>query len=459
LYIKTFKGEDIMLKKILFYSLTSIFVLALPTFAAESPTPLTNALALDTVWTLIAAFLVFFMHAGFTMVEIGFTRAKNAVNIIMKNIVTVAVGAVTFFIVGFAFMFGDTLGGIIGLNHFLLAGADKMDFGIPTMAFWIFQAVFAATAATIVSGAVAERIKFGAYFLLTILITAFIYPVVGHWIWGGGWLGDLGFIDFAGSTVVHSTGGWSALVIAVLLGARVGKYSPDGKVMPIPGHSMPLGALGVLILWFGWFGFNAGSTVAGTDMAIASIAVITLLGGAAGVLSTMAYTWLRHGKPDPSLVLNGALAGLVSITAGAASIGSVGALILGAAGGIIMVAAVEIFDKKIRIDDPVGAISVHGICGAFGTIGVGLFAVNGGLFYGGGVELLLIQLLGVVVVFLFVSISATAAALIVKSLVGLRVSEAEELGGLDINEHGSEAYVDLEERIGTTVLSMGEITK
>jgi len=446
-----------MLKRISFYSLTSIFVLALPAFATDNPTPLTNALALDTVWTLLAAFLVFFMHAGFTMVEIGFTRAKNAVNIIMKNIITIAVGAVTFFIVGFAFMFGDSLGGVVGLNHFLLAGADKMDFGIPTMAFWIFQAVFAATAATIVSGAVAERIKFSAYFLLTILITAFIYPVVGHWIWGGGWLGDLGFIDFAGSTVVHSTGGWSALVIAGLLGARVGKYSPDGKVMPIPGHSMPLGALGVLILWFGWFGFNAGSTVAGTDMAIASIAVVTLLGGAAGVLSTMAYTWLRHGKPDPSLVLNGALAGLVSITAGAASIAPVGALLLGAVGGIVMVVSVEIFDRRLKIDDPVGAISVHGICGAFGTAGVGLFAVDGGLLYGGGIQLLLIQFLGIASVLAFVSITAAIAALFVKSVIGLRVPEDEEREGLDIKEHGIEAYVGLEEKPGTSVLTPREV--
>jgi Amt family ammonium transporter len=401
------------------------------------------SIAIDTMWVLLAAYLVFLMHAGFTMLEIGFTRAKNAVNIIMKNMLTISVGAVAFFVIGFGLMFGESLGGIFGASNFLLAGAEELDFGVPATAFWIFQAVFAATAATIVSGAVAERIKFISYFLFTIVLTAAIYPVVGHWVWGGGWLAEMGFMDFAGSTVVHSTGGWAALIVAYLLGARIGKYSPAGKVNAIPGHNMPLGALGVMLLWFGWFGFNTGSTIAGTDAAIAPIAVVTILGAAAGTLATMVFTWFKYGKPDPSLVLNGALADLVGITAGADAVSSLGAIALGAIAGLIMVIAVELFDQKIKIDDPVGAISVHGICGAFGTLAVGLFAVEGGLFYGGGASLLVIQLIGVASVFAFVVIASLITALIVKAIVGLRVSEAEEEEGLDLGEHGFAAYGSL----------------
>lgn len=401
------------------------------------------SIAIDTMWVLLAAYLVFLMHAGFTMLEIGFTRAKNAVNIIMKNMLTISVGAVTFFVLGFGLMFGESIGGVIGSSNFLLAGADSLDFGVPTTAFWIFQAVFAATAATIVSGAVAERIKFVAYFLFTIVLTAIIYPIVGHWIWGGGWLEELGFLDFAGSTVVHSTGGWAALIVAYLLGARIGKYSPSGKVNAIPGHNMPLGALGVMLLWFGWFGFNTGSTIAGTDAAIAPIAVVTILGAASGTLAAIVFTWFKYGKPDPSLVLNGALAGLVGITAGADAVSPIAAILMGAAAGVIMVISVELFDQKIKVDDPVGAISVHGICGAFGTIAVGLFAVDGGLFYGGGASLLGIQLIGVVSVFAFVAITSLITAFIVKGIVGLRVSVEEEEEGLDLGEHGFPAYGSL----------------
>jgi Amt family ammonium transporter len=401
------------------------------------------SMAIDTMWVLLAAYLVFLMHAGFTMLEIGFTRAKNAVNIIMKNMLTISVGAVTFFVVGFGLMFGESLGGVIGSSNFLLTGVEELDFGVPITAFWIFQAVFAATAATIVSGAVAERIKFISYFLFTIVLTAVIYPVVGHWVWGGGWLAELGFLDFAGSTVVHSTGGWAAVIVAYLLGARIGKYSATGKVNAIPGHNMPLGALGVMLLWFGWFGFNTGSTIAGTDAAIAPIAVVTILGAASGTLATMVFTWFKYGKPDPSLVLNGALAGLVGITAGADAVSPLGAIAMGVIAGVIMVIAVEAFDQKIKVDDPVGAISVHGICGAFGTLAVGLFAVEGGFFYGGGVSLLGIQLIGIVSVFAFVVIASLITALIVKAIVGLRVSEAEEEEGLDLGEHGFAAYGSL----------------
>ncbi|MDW7674642.1 MAG: ammonium transporter, partial [Bacillota bacterium] len=392
---------------------------------------------------------------GFTMLEIGFTRAKNAVNIIMKNMLTISVGAVTFFLVGFGLMFGDSIGGFLGYGKFFMIGVEELDFGIPTMAFWVFQAVFAATAATIVSGAVAERIKFSAYFLFTIILTAVIYPIVGHWIWGGGWLGAMGFTDFAGSTVVHSTGGWAALVAAYFLGARIGKYSPDGKVNAIPGHNMPLGALGVMILWFGWFGFNTGSTIAGTDAAIAPIAAVTLLGAAAGTLSTIVYTWIRYGKPDPSLVLNGALAGLVAITAGAAAVSPVGAMLMGAIGGIIMVEAVSIIDRKIKVDDPVGAISVHGITGAFGTIAVGLFALDGGLLYGNGAELLVVQLIGVVSVLAFVGIASVASILLIKATVGLRVPVSEEEEGLDVGEHGLRAYGSLNNEKATATPVIG----
>lgn len=421
---------------------TLMLLVSSPAWAGEGITPTSNAAAIDTIWTLLAAFLVFFMHAGFTMVEIGFTRAKNAINIIMKNILTVSIGAVTFFIVGFGIMFGESAGGLVG---------------VPIEAFWIFQAVFAATAATIVSGAVAERIKFSAYLLFTIVITAIIYPLVGHWIWSDGWLARMGFVDFAGSTVVHSTGGWAALVVAYYLGPRLGKYSADGRIHPIHGHSMPLGAIGVLILWFGWFGFNAGSTVSGTDVAIANIAVVTLLGGAAGVLSVTGFTWWKYGKPEPSMVLNGALAGLVGITAGANSISPAGGIVIGACAGIIMVIAVETFDKILKIDDPVGAISVHGVTGAFGTMAVGLFAVDGGLFYGGGTAMLVTQLTGIVAVFAFVTFTSTVTIKIIKRVVGLRVSGTEEEGGLDLGEHGMEAYVSLESNPSTMVKTQGVV--
>ncbi len=344
---------------------------------------------IDTVWVLLAAFMVFLMQLGFAMVEVGFTRGKNSLNILMKNVVDCCTGAVVYFIVGFAIMFGTSLGGFTGSSGFFLSGAENFDFGVPTMVFWVFQAVFAATAATIVSGAVAERLKFSAYILSTIFITAITYPIVGHWIWGGGWLEQLGFLDFAGSTVVHSVGAFAGLIAAYMVGPRKGKYV-DKKVNAIPGHNIPIGGFGVFILWFGWFGFNGGSTISATDPALASIIVVTFLGGAAGAIGSILFTWIRFGKPDPSLVLNGILAGLVGITAGADVFTPTGALITGFFAGIIMIIGVELLDKRVKIDDPVGAISVHGIAGAFGTLSVGLFALGDGLFYGGGFSLLLI---------------------------------------------------------------------
>lgn len=421
--------------------------LAAPALAATAggvhgPTLAEVALALDTVWVLLAGVLVFFMHAGFTALEAGFTRSKNSVNIIMKNVYTISAGVLVYYLIGFGLMFGHDRLGLVGGSAFGLAGWHSVDLDLPGQAFWFFQAVFAATAATVVSGAVAERIRFGAYALFVLLITGFIYPVVGHWIWGGGWLARLGMIDFAGSTVVHSVGAWSALVGAWLLGPRLGKFV-HGRPRAIPGHSMPLGALGVLILFMGWFGFNAGSTLSARDAALGAIVVNTLLAGAAGTLAALCCSWLRQGKPDVGLTLNGTLAGLVAITAGAADLATAGALAVGALAGLLLVFAVGFIEQRLQIDDPVGAVSVHGVCGAFGTLMVGLFATEGGLFYGGGPGLLGVQALGVLAVAVFTLSFAYAAFRLVSAVAGLRVSEAEEASGLDLPEHGAAAYSDL----------------
>ena len=401
------------------------------------------AVAIDTIWVLVASVLVFLMQAGFAMVETGFTRAKNAGNIIMKNFIDFCVGSISYWLVGFALMFGPSLGGVIGRGAVALSGEwPHLELEIPLFAFLIFQTVFAATAATIVSGAVAERIKFAAYLIYSIVITAFIYPVVGHWIWGGGWLGERGFIDFAGSTAVHSVGGWAALLGAYFLGPRLGKYSEDGSINAIPGHNITLGALGVFILWFGWFGFNAGSTLSGMDLSIALIAVNTNLAAAAAGVMAMLATWLKYGKPDVSMTLNGGLAGLVAITAGCASVSPAGAAIIGALAGIVVVYSVELLDKVIKVDDPVGAVSVHGTCGAFGTVMVGFFAVDGGLLYGGGAALLVVQLIGVLTVAAWVGLNASILFAVLKAALGLRVSREEEIRGLDFKEHGMEAYAD-----------------
>jgi len=404
--------------------------------------------AIDNVWVLVAATLVFFMQAGFAMVETGFTRAKNAGNIIMKNLMDFAIGSIIYWLIGFAIMFGDSFQGIIGTTGFFFqTGKLNLELNIPLPTFLIFQTVFAATAATIVSGAMAERTKFIAYCIYSAVISLIIYPVVGHWVWGGGWLSGSGFIDFAGSTVVHSVGGWAAMIGAWMLGPRIGKYDPNRKPRVIPGHSLTLGALGVFILWFGWFGFNPGSTLSGIAADIGRIAVNTNLAAAAGACLAMTLTWIKYGKPDVSMTLNGALAGLVAITAGCAAVNTTGAAIIGALGGILVVLSVEFFDKAARIDDPVGAISVHGVCGAFGTLMVGLFAVDGGLFYGGGWAQLGVQALGVVSVFGWTAITALALFGLLKATVGLRVSKKEEIEGLDIHEHGSNAYGDFVTKI------------
>lgn len=412
-----------------------------PAAALAETTAETNAAAIDTVWTLISAFLVFFMQAGFAMVEAGFTQAKNAANIVMKNLMDFAIGSLAFWAVGFALMFGaGNL--LIGKSGFFTVGDfSHLGLAIPVSAFFIFQTVFAGTSATIVSGAMAERTKYSSYLVFSAVISGFIYPVVGHWVWGGGWLGKLGFLDFAGSTVVHSVGGWAALAGTLLLGPRVGRYNPDGSKNPVPGHNLVYSALGVFILWFGWFGFNAGSTLSGTNLAIADIAVTTNLSAAAGAMVAMLTSWTIHGKADVGMTMNGALAGLVGITAGCAYVSPLSSVIIGGLSGLIVVLSVEFFDI-VHVDDPVGAISVHGVCGVFGTLAVGLFAKNGGLFFGGGYQLLSVQALGVASVFAWTFAASLLLFYAVKAIWGLRVPKNEELEGLDINEHGAWAYPD-----------------
>jgi len=425
-----------------------VILTLVPTVAvfAEGDTAESNAIAINTVWTLLAAFLVFFMQAGFAMVEAGFTRAKNAGNIMMKNLMDFSIGSIAFWAIGFGIMFGADAFGLFGTDGFLLSKADpSTGDGLWQFAFWIFQTVFAATAATIVSGAMAERTKFTSYLIYSVFITAFIYPIVGHWIWGGGWLSNKGMVDFAGSTVVHSVGGWAALAGAIILGPRLGKYNKDGSSNAIPGHNIPLAALGVFILWFGWFGFNPGSTTAGTNLSIAVIAVTTNLAAAAGSITAMFTNWAKDGKPDTSMALNGVLAGLVGITAGCANVSPLSAILIGAIAGIIVVFSVEIIDKVLKIDDPVGAISVHGICGAWGTLAVGFFAQENygginGLFFGGGARLLSTQLIGVVSVFAWTFTGAMILFFIVKKVCGLRVTDEEQIKGLDIGEHGMESH-------------------
>ncbi|OGI08158.1 MAG: ammonium transporter [Candidatus Margulisbacteria bacterium GWF2_35_9] len=425
----------------------SIFLLTLFTSTivfADDPTVATNAASiaqiqqyLNLVWVLIAAVLVFMMQPGFALVEAGLTRAKNVVNIMYKNLMDFAIGTIVYWAIGYGLMFGTSILGFIGGSYFFGIGIDLTSgLGIGAL---IFQTVFAATAATIVSGAMAERTNFKAYIFYTVFITGFIYPVVGHWIWGGGWLSKLGMIDFAGSTVVHSVGGWAALVGAIVLGPRIGKYGPDGESKAMPGHNMAFVTLGVFLLWFGWFGFNAGSELA-ADMAIAMIAVTTNLAAAAGGLVATFITWKLYGKPDLSMALNGVLAGLVAITAGCAAVSPLSAVLIGAIAGVIIVFSVAFFDKVLKIDDPVGAISVHAVCGAFGTLAVGFFATNGGLLFGGGANLLKVQAIGVGSVFVWVVATSFIVFKIADVLLGLRVSREDELKGLDISEHGLEGY-------------------
>jgi Amt family ammonium transporter len=391
----------------------------------------------DYVWTLVAAFLVFLMQAGFALVESGLTRAKNAVNICMKNLMDLSMGSLAFWLIGFGIMFGANPTGLFGTSGF--AFSDFATAQDPWLyAFWLFQVVFAATAATIVSGAMAERTKFASYILYSVFLTALVYPVFGSWAWGSlhngsGWLEGLGFIDFAGSTVVHSVGGWAALAGAIVVGPRLGRYDAAGKPRAIPGHNLVLATLGVFVLWFGWFGFNAGSTTAAiTDIGL--IAANTNLAAAAGAVGAMTTAWLHLKKPDATMMLNGALAGLVGITAGCANVAPVSAVIIGLLAGVLVVFSVLFFDR-LRIDDPVGAISVHGVCGAWGTLAAGLFN-TGGVTLG----IMVTQLIGIVAAFAWAFTTMFVFFKVVSMTVGLRVSAEEETEGLDAFEHGNEAY-------------------
>lgn len=404
--------------------------------------------AVNTIWVLLGATLVFFMQAGFAMVETGFTRAKNAGNIIMKNLMDFAIGTPLFWLTGFGIMFGGA-GAFIGGFDPLVRGdySGILPAGVPLPAYLIFQTVFCATAATIVSGAMAERTKFISYCIYSAVISAVVYPVSGHWIWGGGWLAQMGFHDFAGSTAVHMCGGAAALIGARVLGPRMGKYTEDGKPNAILGHSLTLGALGVFILWFCWFGFNGCSTVAmDSDAAVYSagnIFVTTNLAAATATVATMIITWLRYRKPDISMTLNGSLAGLVAITAGCDMVSPAGAFFIGLIAAFVVVFGIEFIDKVCKIDDPVGAIGVHGMCGAAGTLLTGVFAVDGGLAYGGGFSFLGIQLLGVVSVILWVSVTMIITFRVLKHTIGLRASEEEETKGLDVTEHNlASSYAD-----------------
>lgn len=390
-------------------------------------------LLINIVWTMLGAILVYFMQAGFACVETGFARAKNAGNIIMKNMMDFVLGSLFFFFFGFAVMFGGD-GPIIGTNGFLnpytLADGTGMFHDLPIGVFMIFQTVFCATAATIVSGAMAERTKFLSYLIYSAAISVFIYPVTGHWIWGSGWLSTLGFHDFAGSTAVHMVGGLCALIGARIVGPRLGKYNEDGTPNAFPGHNIPLGALGVFILWFCWFGFNCGSTTAAV-YEIGDIAMTTNLAAVASTLTTLIFTWVKYGKPDVSMTLNGSLAGLVAVTAGCDVISAYEAIIIGVVAGLAIVIIVEIVDKKLKIDDPVGAIAVHGGCGLLGTLMTGIF--------GEGCDFVT-QCIGVGSVLLYVGGSAFVIFTIIDKTVGLRVTDQEQSDGLDIHEHGMNAY-------------------
>jgi Amt family ammonium transporter len=414
----------------------------------EPPTAISNKEAIDLVqshadylWTLVAAALVFFMQAGFALVECGFTRAKNAVNIMMKNLMDFSVGSLAFWAFGFGLMFGVTQTGWFGTSGFFLS--DFKPGGDPwVLAFWMFQVVFCATAATIVSGAMAERTKFTGYLLYSVFISALIYPVFGSWAWGSlfngnGWLEQLGFIDFAGSTVVHSVGGWAGLAGAIVLGPRLGKYTKEGGVKPILGHSMPLAALGVFILWLGWFGFNPGSTTA-ANKDIAMIFVNTNLAAAAGAVLAMFTSWIKFGKPEIGMSLNGGLAGLVAITSPCATVSPLSAVIIGAIAGIIVVFSVIFFDR-VKVDDPVGAISVHGVNGAWGTLAAGIFNMGGT-----SAKIIGVQILGIVACFIWTFCTAFILFKIIDKTIGLRVSPGEEGEGLDMTEHGGIAYPDFE---------------
>ncbi|MBI3046998.1 MAG: ammonium transporter [Acidobacteria bacterium] len=450
-----------MRRRIASFCALAVLLMAAPSFA-QSTGPDATKVALDTIWVLVTAFLVFWMNAGFACLEAGLCRAKNAVNILAKNFIVFAVSSIAFWVIGFGLMFGDGTP-FIGLNGWMLGGADNSPAtgeaysgifsalnwtGVPLYAKFFFQLVFAGTAATIVSGAVAERIKFISFIAFSFILVAVIYPIGGHWAWGGGWLAQMGFLDFAGSTVVHSIGGWAALAGVLVLGPRLGKFKADGTVNPIPGHNMGLATLGTLILWLGWFGFNPGSTMAADPAAIASIALNTNMAAAAGCLAATAVAWMALGKPDLSMILNGTLAGLVAITAPCAFVNVASSVLIGLIAGVLVVYAVLFFDR-VKVDDPVGAISVHLVNGVFGTLAVGLFATDGGLFFGGGTSKLLVQLYGVLGVGATVFALSAIAWFLLKVTLGIRVSAEEEMEGLDLGEHGIEAYSGLAPQVAS----------
>ena len=412
------------------------------------------SLSVDTVWMLLAAMLVFFMQPGFALCEAGFTRSKNTANILFKNFVDFMFGSILFWLLGFGFMFGSNGEGFIGMPHFGDISFYESD--LPTEGFLIFQTVFCATAATIVSGAMAERTKFSMYCIYSVFISLLIYPISGHWTWGGGWLmnGEEGsfmmdtfgatFHDFAGSAIVHSVGGVLAFVGAIALGPRVGKYSKDGKSRAIPGHNLMAAALGVFILWFGWFGFNPGSQLAASGevnrIAISHVFLTTNLAATTGGIGTMFTSWIKYGKPSFSLTLNGVLAGLVAITAGCDLVSPLGAAIIGLVAGIVLVFSIEFIDTKLHIDDPVGASSVHGVCGILGTILTGLFALDGGALYGGGFGFFGAQCLGVLAIDAWAAIAGVILFFGIKKIAGLRVDKRIEEEGLDIYEHGESCF-------------------
>ncbi|MFP5333464.1 MAG: ammonium transporter [Acidimicrobiia bacterium] len=400
------------------------------------------AVAVDNVWVVVAGILVMFMQAGFALVEAGFTRAKNTANIVMKNFMDFAAGALMYWAVGFGLAYGgSTIGGYIGYGEFFFNNPERS-------VEWFFQVVFAATAATIVSGAMAERTKFSAYLVYTPFITGLIYPIVTHWTWGGGWLSELGYYDFAGSGIVHMVGGVAAFAGVLVLGPRIGKYDENGDPQPIPGHSLMLGALGVFILWFGWYGFNAGSTLAAVGADFATVAVTTTLAASAGAIGAMSTAWANRsfGRPDPGMTLNGALGGLVGITAAPDIISPAFAILVGLVAGVIIVQGI-IAIEKAGIDDPVGAITVHGLCGAWGVLAVGLFGAEVGLFTGGGLTQLGYQAVGILAIAGWTFVISTIVFRTIDASLGLRVSAIEELQGLDRVEHGAAAYPEFIEQI------------
>lgn len=437
-----------MISKIRHYfilGLVGIFISASATAWASAADEMVTGPGLDTVWVLLAAFLVFFMQTGFGMVEAGFIRAKNTCNILTKNYMDYCIASLVFYLVGYALLFGKG-NGFMGFNSFALMDAENPS-GVPLHAFWLFQAAFCGAAATIVAGAMAERMKFVSYLLYTVVVSAVVYPLVGHWVWNEqGWLAQMGFADFAGSTVVHTTGGMAALAGTLVLGPRLGKFDSNGKPRAMPGHSIPLAALGVFLLWFGWFGFNAGSTLnVGDGRAISLIAVNTNLAAAAGAVTAMVMVWIMFGKPDLSMTMNGVLAGLVAVTAPCAFVSPPAAVLIGAVGGVIVVLGVALLDR-VHVDDPVGAVPVHGLNGIWGTLAVGIWGQKGlglprdGLVHGGGFAQVGVQLLGALTATLFVVFVMGAVFYAINRTVGLRVSKEEERRGLDLGEHGMEAY-------------------